>query len=191
MICENQTHPFTVEEERTLGKASPFFQLNILKEKEVVSNPAKLCFYFLSQKFHMLWKHRWFLVTRGKLETIRQHSNSQLNVLFSEILLRSFCVLQFNISFTTERISNASFLLTKLLSSQQTRQKPSLNYHISLLRPRRKCIPPPKKSSFSTPTSTRQKMLCHFQIFHFIFQHIKISNDKAKGKDIGSDLVTQ
>ena len=111
---------------------------------------------------------------------------SQLNVLFSEIPLRSFCVLQFNISFTTERISNASFLLTKLLSSQQTRQKPSLNHHISPFRPWRKS--PLQKILIlnSTPTSNPP---CNFHIFHFIFQHIKISNDKAKGKDIGSDLM--
>ena len=186
MICENQTHPFTVEEERTLGKASPFFQLNILKEKEAVSNPAKLCFYFLSQKFHMLWKHRWFLVTRGKLETIRQHSNSQLNVLFSEILLRSFCVLQFNISFTTERISNASFLLTKLLSSQQTRQKPSLNYHISLLRPRRKCIPPPKNPHSQPQLLPAKKCYAIFKSSISFFNISKYQMTKPKAKTLGA-----
>ena len=142
MIYENENHLFT--KQRTLGRASPFFSVkHFKKSKEVVSNPARLFFYFLSQKFHMLWIHS---ITSLEAQMVIGHTRktgnnspafqqSQLNVLFSEIPLRSFCVLQFNISFTTERISNASFLLTKLLSSQQTRQKPSLNHHISPFRP--------------------------------------------------------
>ena len=111
---------------------------------------------------------------------------SQLDVLFSEILLRSFCVLQFNISFTTERISNASFLLTKLLSSQQTRQKPSLNYHISLLRPQRKCFPPPKNPHSQPQPLPAKKCYAIFKSSISFFNISKYQMTKPKAKTLGA-----